>query len=292
MSNTHRFVTSRREFLQRAGGFAVASALAATAIPHVHASENNTIQVALVGCGGRGTGAAANASRPRTVRSSSWPWPTSLRQAGRQSRKPAAAVRRAGGCARGARFIGFDAYKRAIDCLNPGDVVIFASYPAFRWVHFTYAIQKGVNVFMEKPVTVDGPTTRRMLALAEESVKKNLKVAVGLMIRHCRGRQQLLERIRSGEIGDILTMRAYRMSGPISTFLSEPKPDGISELLYQIQRSVSFLWASARKLLERVHAVGSLDDFQLDAFEREDDKLTHRRRVVHDKTSEFRHRPP
>ena len=61
MSNTHRFVTSRREFLQQAGGFAVASALAATAIPHVHASENNTIQVALVGCGGRGTGAAANA---------------------------------------------------------------------------------------------------------------------------------------------------------------------------------------------------------------------------------------
>ncbi len=75
-------------------------------------------------------------------------------------------------------------------------------------------------------------------------MKKNLKVGVGLMIRHCRGRQQLLERIRAGEIGDILTMRAYRMSGPISTFLSQPKPDGISELLYQIQRSVSFLWAS------------------------------------------------
>ena len=64
------------------------------------------------------------------------------------------------------------------------------------------------------------------------------------MIRHCRGRQQLVERIRANEIGEILAMRAYRMSGPISTFASGPKPEGISELLYQIQRSVSFLWAS------------------------------------------------
>ncbi|MFH1267555.1 MAG: gfo/Idh/MocA family oxidoreductase, partial [Planctomycetota bacterium] len=99
-------------------------------------------------------------------------------------------------------------------------------------------------VFMEKPVTVDGPTTRKMVKLAEEATKKNLKVGVGLMIRHCHGRQELEQRIRDGEIGDILTMRAYRMSGPISSFQSGPKPEGISELLYQIQRSVSFLWAS------------------------------------------------
>jgi predicted dehydrogenase len=99
-------------------------------------------------------------------------------------------------------------------------------------------------VFMEKPVSVDGPTTRRMLKLADESVKKNMKVGVGLMIRHCRGRQELHKRIAQGEIGDLVMMRAYRMAGPISSFLSPPKPEGISELLYQIQRSVSFLWAS------------------------------------------------
>ena len=89
------------------------------------------------------------------------------------------------------RFIGFDAYRKAIDCLGPGDVAIFATPPAFRWVHFGYAIEKGVNVFMEKPVTVDGPTTRRMLELAEKSVRKNLKVGVGLMVRHCRGATSL-----------------------------------------------------------------------------------------------------
>ncbi len=59
------------------------------------------------------------------------------------------------------KFVGFDAYKKAMDCLKPGDVAIFATPPAFRWVHFTYAIEKGLNVFMEKPVTVDGPTTRQ-----------------------------------------------------------------------------------------------------------------------------------
>ena len=61
------------------------------------------------------------------------------------------------------KFVGFDAYQKAMDCLKPGDVAIFATPPAFRWVHFGYAIEKGLNVFMEKPVTVDGPTTRRML---------------------------------------------------------------------------------------------------------------------------------
>ena len=64
---------------------------------------------------------------------------------------------------------------------------------------------------MEKPVTVDGPTTRRMLELGEQSAQKNLKVGVGLMVRHCRARQELLKRIKDGQIGDIVAMRAYRM---------------------------------------------------------------------------------
>jgi len=61
---------------------------------------------------------------------------------------------------------------------QPGDVAILATPPAFRWVHLTYAIQKGINVFMEKPVTVDGPTTRRMFELADAADKKGIKVGV------------------------------------------------------------------------------------------------------------------
>ena len=74
----------------------------------------------------------------------------------------------------------------------------------------SYAIEKGLHTFMEKPITVDGPTTRRMLALGEEAKKKNLKVGVGLMCRHCEARQELFNRIKDGEIGDTKTESAQR----------------------------------------------------------------------------------
>ena len=142
------------------------------------------------------------------------------------------------------KFIGLDAYRRAIDCLKPGDVVILATPPAFRWPHFAYAIEKAVHVFMEKPVTVDGPTTKRMILLADEASKKNLKVGVGLMWRHCQARQELCKRVQDGEIGDVVMMRAYRLHAPIGFFAAPPKPEGISHLMYQIQRFHAFLWAS------------------------------------------------
>ena len=233
---------SRRGFLKSTGRLA-ASALVAGVGPHLYAAENNTIKVALIGCGGRGTGAASNALsvkngpiklvamadvfEDRVARS----YKSLTDMHAKQMDVP-----------EDRRFIGFDGYKTAMDCLDRGDVAIFATPPAFRWVHFGYAIEKGINVFMEKPITVDGPTTRKFLKLAEESVKKNLKVGVGLMIRHCRGRQQLNERIQSGEIGDIIALRGYRMSGRSAT--CGPKPDNISELLYQVRLFHSFLWAS------------------------------------------------
>jgi len=140
------------------------------------------------------------------------------------------------------RFLGFDAYQKAMDCLRPGDVVILTTPVAFRWVHFRHAIQKGINVFMEKPVVVDGPTTRRMLDLAAESVKKNLKVGVGLMCRHCKARWELYDRIKGGQIGEIHTMRTYRQQGPAG--FTGPNQSGLSELLWQIRSYLGFMWAS------------------------------------------------
>ena len=142
------------------------------------------------------------------------------------------------------QFIGFDAYRHAMDCLKPGDIAIFATPLAFRWVHFGYAIEKGLHVFMEKPLTADGPTSRKMLDLAKQADQKNLKVGVGLMSRHNRALEQLADRIHGGEIGDLVLLRGYRMHGPAASFRSLRKPDGISEVAYQIQRFHSFLWAS------------------------------------------------
>jgi predicted dehydrogenase len=247
VSNTQNRGPSRRDLVKTSGKIAVASALAGVTIPHVHAAESNTIQVALVGCGGRGTGAAVNALSTKNgpVKlvamadvfedrlSGSLKSISNEKEAGKHVIVPEER-----------RFIGFDAYQKAIDCLRPGDIAIFATPPAFRWVHFGYAIKKGVNVFMEKPTTVDGPSTKKMLALAEEATKKNLKVGVGLMCRHCAARAELYDRIKSGQIGDLILLRAYRMHAPVGTFNSPPKPEGISELHYQIRRFHSFLWAS------------------------------------------------
>jgi predicted dehydrogenase len=245
MSEAKKVGASRREFLKTTGGAAAATALAAGFVPHVHAAEDNTINVALIGCGGRGTGAAADAMsvnqgpvklvaladvfEDRVTTS----FNNLRRQHGDKVDVPD-----------DRKFVGFDAYQKAMDCLKPGDIAIFASPLAFRWVHFGYAVQKGLHVFMEKPVTADGPTSRRMIQLGEEATSKNLKVGVGLMSRHSRALQQLHDRIREGEIGDIVTMRAYRMTGPVGSAFSEKWSGQPSELLWQIQRFHSFLWAS------------------------------------------------
>ncbi len=245
MSTPDLGATTRREFVKQSGRVAAAGALLGMTLPHVHAAEDNTIRLVLVGCGGRGTGAAANAMSTKTgptkLVAMADVFPTKLKDShknlkekfGEQVDVP-----------EDRQFIGFDGYRKAIDCLRPGDVAIFATPPAFRWVHFAYAIEKGVNTFMEKPTTVDGPSTRKMLKLAEASVAKNLKVGVGLMCRHCQAREELHQRIQAGEIGDILLLRAYRMQGPIGSAFVPPRTGDMSELLYQIKNFHGFLWAS------------------------------------------------
>ncbi len=244
MSQKASHNASRREFLKHTGRIAAASALAAVAVPHVHAGENNTIRVALIGCGGRGTGAAADAlsvkNGPVKLVAMADAFQDRLSTSYSNLKKQ---LHDKVDVSDDRKFVGLDAYKQAVDCLKPGDVAIFATPPGFRWVHFGYAIEKGVNVFMEKPVTVDAPTTRKMLTLAEESVKKNLKVGVGLMVRHCRARRALFDRIQDGAIGDLITLRTYRMHGPIVGYYPA-KPKDMNEVEFQLRKFHAFLWAS------------------------------------------------
>jgi len=245
LSNVTESGLSRRELIEKSGKVAIATAIAGMAAPLVHAAEDNTIRLALVGCGGRGTGAASNALSAKHG-------PTKLvAMADVFDDRLASSYAEINSSFKSSvdvpdsrKFVGFDGYKHAMDCLRPGDVVILATPPAFRWVHFTYAIQKGLNVFMEKPIAVDGPSARRMMKLGEDSEKRKLKVGVGLMCRHCEVRGELFDRIKNGEIGDLVLLRAYRMAGPTASAFSLPKPEGMSELAYQIRRFHSFLWAS------------------------------------------------
>ncbi len=245
MENSFPTPTTRRDFFRNTSRIAAASALAGVAIPRAHAAGSDLIQVVLIGAGSRGTGAAANALSVKRG-------PVKLvavadifeerltKSLDNLSKKFTGQV----DVPPERRFIGFDAYRKAMDCLKSGDIAILTTPPAFRWVHFTYAIEKSLNVFMEKPVTVDGPTSRRMFKLGEAASAKNLKVGVGLMSRHSRPLQELARRVQDGEIGDIILERGYRMHGPAGFFSSLPKPAGISDLLYQVQRFHSFIWAS------------------------------------------------
>lgn len=243
LASTHAL--SRRDFLKNTSRLATASALAGVALPYVHAAGSDLIQVALVGCGNRGTGAVTQA-----LSTTSGPIKLVAMADVFQHRLAGSLERLTKDFASkmdvpdDRKFVGLDAYKAAMDVLKPGDVVILATPPAFRWVHFRYAIDRRLNVFMEKPVTVDAPTSKRMFELGEEATRKNLKVGVGLMCRHCRARGELFDRIKQGEIGDIILMRAYRLHGPVGSFASAPKPPEKSDLMYQIERFHSFLWAS------------------------------------------------
>jgi predicted dehydrogenase len=226
---------SRREFLKTTGTLAAASAFAGMTVPYVHAEGNETLQVALIGCGGRGTGAAANAlavkQGPVKLVAMADVFPSKLKTSydalkHQFDEKVDVSDDR--------KFIGFDGYRHAMDCLKPGDIAIFTTPLAFRWVHFTYAIEKNLNVFMEKPLAADGPSARKLLKLAEEASAKNLKCGVGLMSRHSRSLQELQQRIQDGQIGDVILLRGYRMAGPLAACFTERWPGSPSELLWQI----------------------------------------------------------
>src|ERR1035437_6615119 len=145
VNETSNPLSTRREFIKTTGRLAAVSALAGVAIPHVHAASGGLIQLALVGCGGRGTGAANNAlssnGGPMKLVAMADVFDKKLtdsydgitQAAGDKVEVP-----------EDHKFIGFDGYKKAMDCLKPGDVVILTTPPAFRWVHFTYAIAKGL----------------------------------------------------------------------------------------------------------------------------------------------------
>ena len=238
---------SRRDFVKRSGILAAGSALAGVVLPHVHAAEDHTIRLALIGCGGRGSGAVANAltvpnGNAKLVAMADVFQPridgalkTLAREFGAAVDVPAER-----------QFLGFDAYRQAIDCLRPGDVALLTTHSAFRPVHLEYAVQQGVNVFMEKSFASDPVGIRRIIRAGEAAERKNLKIAAGLMCRHSPARQALIRKIRDGAMGQIQLIRAYRMDpgGGLG-----PRPANDSELIWQIRRAPWFLWGSSGRFI-------------------------------------------
>jgi predicted dehydrogenase len=194
MSQHEQHVTPRREFIKSTVKFAAASALAGVAIPRVFAAEDSTIRLALIGCGGRGSGAVANAMSAGGLVLGGSGGPASggpiqlvamadlIPARVEQSHKALTEI--LGDkidVPKERQFIGFDAYRKAIDCLRPGDVAMLTTHAGFRAVHLEYAVEKGVNVFMEKDFAADPGGVRKILRAGEAAEKKNLKIAAGLI---------------------------------------------------------------------------------------------------------------
>jgi len=176
----------RRDFLKSSSAIAgSAAALGSLSIERgAFAQASDTVKVALVGCGGRGSGAADQAlSTSGDVKLVAMADAFRDRMDGSHK-----GLERKHGLKAEVKednkFVGFDAYKKAIDL---ADVAILATPPGFRPIHFAEAIKQGKHVFMEKPVAVDGKGVRQVLAAAAEAKKKNLKVGVGLQRHHQLG---------------------------------------------------------------------------------------------------------
>ncbi|MCX7426529.1 MAG: Gfo/Idh/MocA family oxidoreductase [Planctomycetia bacterium] len=238
---------SRRDFLKVSAGALAASAMSGVVVPRVHAAENGTIKLAIVGAGSRGTGALADAFSTTGGPVQLYAMADIFDHRIQSSLKNLEASKDKIDVTPERRFVGFDAYRKAIDCLGPGDVVLLTTAAAFRPTHFEYAVSKGVNVFMEKSFAVDAPGVRRMLKSAEESEKKSMKVAAGFMWRHSTARQEVIKRIHDGAIGDLHTLRIYRVHGPT---YCPAKPADQSETVFQLQHPFNFQWLCGSFLVD------------------------------------------
>ena len=263
MSDENRQLTeservSRRGFLRRGSGVVAGTALAGVVIPSVHAAGDETIKVALIGCGGRGTGAVTQAL---STKGSVKLWAmadvfedrleSSLKalsegQESRYDREKHQGFSERIDVSAERRFIGFDAFKKAID--SGIDLAILTTYPHFRPEHFEYAAGAGVNVFMEKPVAVDGPGIRRLLAANKVAKQKNLKVGVGLQRHHHLVYRETLKRLHDGMIGDPQTIRVYWNSHfPAGVLPRENQ----TEMEFQLRNQYPFTWLSGDHIVEQ-----------------------------------------
>jgi myo-inositol 2-dehydrogenase/D-chiro-inositol 1-dehydrogenase len=254
-ANTSPIVTpSRREFIKASSIVTAGGALAGTLgiARSAHAAGDETIKLALIGCGGRGTGACGQAlstSGPVKLVAMADAFRDRLDGAYRTlkgSHNDRVDVQE------DHKFVGFDAYEKAI---NSGvDMVILATPPGFRPIHFEAAVQAGKNIFMEKPVATDAPGVRRVLAAAEEAKKKDLKVGVGLQRRHSADYIETIKRLQDGEIGDITAMRVYwngtRPWKNPRAKLAAQKPD-LSEMEYQMRNWYYFVWICGDHIVEQ-----------------------------------------
>jgi predicted dehydrogenase len=244
---------TRRDFLKTS---AAAAAVGLSAVPFVHAGGTDTLKVGLIDCGGRGTGAATQALHAdRNVRL--WAMGDAFRDRltrsfntlrGNADLAPRIDVPAA------RQFVGFDAYRQVIG--SGVDVVLLCTPPGFRPAHLRAAVQAGKHVFAEKPVAVDGPGVRSVLASAEEARRRRLSVVSGLCWRYHQAMRDVMQRVHDGAVGDITALQCTYNGGTLWLHARQP---GWSEMEYQVRNWLYYTWLSGDFNVEQhVHSLDKM----------------------------------
>lgn len=244
---------TRRDFVRAAGAaLFVPAALAHATVP---ARRNPTLKIGVIGCGGRGTGAALQALRadPDTVL-----WSAAdifqerlsacLSNVASEIGAPRVTV------PEDRRFVGFDAFQKVID--SGVDVVLLTTHPVFRPQHLKAAVAAGKHVFAEKPVSVDAPGVRSVLESAAEAKRKNLSLVVGFCWRYNDGMRATFQQINGGALGDITAVQTTYYTGTLSRHARKPE---WSDLEFQFRNWWHFTWISGDHVVEQaVHSIDRL----------------------------------
>jgi len=239
---------SRRDFLKTSTAATVGAAMAAnlTLLSTAHAAGSDVLKIGLVGCGGRGTGAAKDsltASEGVKLVAMGDVFRDRLDASRKQIREQFGdrADVKEDHC-----FVGLNAIDRVL--ASDVDLVILATPPGFRPFHIEKAVAAGKHIFAEKPVGVDGPGIRRVLAAAEEAKKKNLAVGTGTQRRHEAGYVEAMKRIHDGALGKLVAARCYWNQGPLWV---KPRQSNWSDVEWQIRNWLYFTWLSGDHICEQ-----------------------------------------
>lgn len=249
--------SSRRDFLKRSSAALVGGAVASQFIglPAVHAAGSDVIKVGLIGCGGRGTGAAKDVlSSAHGVKLVAMgdvfkdqldkslgllaPLPErdeTIRSLGNTIEVP-----------EDRRFTGFDAFEKVL--ASDINYVILATPPGFRPVHLKAAVAEGKQIFTEKPIAVDGTGVRMVLETYEQAKAKGLHIGAGTQRRHQAGYIETLKRVQDGAIGSIVSGRVYWDQGPIWV---HPKQEGWTDMQWQLRNWYYFTWLCGDHIVEQ-----------------------------------------
>jgi len=237
---------SRREFLQSSAIIAAGAAAAQLGVAsNAHAAGSDVIKVGLIGCGGRGTGAAEqsiNSSTNVKLHAMGDLFADHLQGCRDKLSKFGDKI----DVADERCFVGFDAFEKVI--ASGVDLVILATPPGFRPGHIKATIAAGKHLFCEKPVAVDGPGIRTVLAAAEEAKAKNLCVVAGTQRRHQEGYVEVMKRIQDGAIGDVLAARCYWNQGGL---WKVDRTSSMSDLEYQVRNWLYYTWLSGDHICEQ-----------------------------------------